>query len=77
MNLLILKLNCQYPLNKTTMSSRRHEIEVIIEEVVESIILDTFESNFTNINEIEFALSVLKDRIQNLEIEDFEHLLDD
>ena len=59
------------------MSSRRHEIEVIIEEVVESIILDTFESNFTNINEIEFALSVLKDRIQNLEIEDFEHLLDD
>jgi hypothetical protein len=59
------------------MSSRKHEIEAIIEEVIESIILDTFESNFTNTNEIEFALSVLKDRVQNLEVEDFEHLLED
>lgn len=59
------------------MSSKRHEIEVLIEEVIETIILDTFESNFTETSEIEFALAVLKDRVQNLEIEDFEHLLDD
>jgi hypothetical protein len=59
------------------MSSKRHEIEAIIEEVIESIILDTFESNFTNLSEIEYALTVLKDRVQSLEVEDFEHLLDD
>ena len=59
------------------MSSKKHEIEAIIEEVIETIILDTFESNFTETDEVEFALAVLKDRVQNLEIEDFEHLLED
>jgi hypothetical protein len=58
------------------MSSKKHEIESIIEEIIESIILDTFESNFNSLSELEYALTYLKLRIQDLEIEDLEYLLD-
>jgi ribosome maturation factor RimP len=57
------------------MSSKRNEIEAIIEDVVENIIFEVFDNNFTTIDEIDFALEVLKDRIQNLDVDDFEHLI--
>jgi ribosome maturation factor RimP len=57
------------------MSSKRNEIEAIIEDVVENIIFEVFDNNFTTIPEVEFALEVLKDRIQNLDVDDFEHFI--
>jgi ribosome maturation factor RimP len=57
------------------MSSKRNEIEAIIEDVVENIIFEVFDNNFTTISEVEFALEVLKDRIQNLDVDDFEHFI--
>jgi hypothetical protein len=58
------------------MSAKKHEIEAIIENIVESIIFEAFDNNFSSETEVEYALSVLKNKIENLDLEDFDHLLD-
>jgi hypothetical protein len=58
------------------MSIKRHEIEGIIEQVVESVIFEAFDSNFNSEEEISYALAVLKNKVDNLDVEDFDHLID-
>jgi hypothetical protein len=58
------------------MSIKRHEIEGIIEQVVESVIFEAFDSNFNSEEEISYALAVLKNKVDSLDVEDFDHLID-
>ena len=44
------------------MDTKKHEIENIIEQVVESIVFDAFDDNFTEEEDIEYALKVLKNK---------------
>jgi hypothetical protein len=58
------------------MSFKKQEIESIVEQAVENIIFEAFDSNFSSEEEIAYALDVLKNRIDNLDVDEFDHLLD-
>ena len=58
------------------MSLKKQEIESIIEQAVESIIFEAFDGNFSTEEEITYALDVLKNKVDNLDVDEFNHLLD-
>ena len=58
------------------MSAKKHEIESIIEQIVESIIFEAFDDNFSSEDDISYALAVLKNKVDSLDVEDFDHLID-
>lgn len=58
------------------MSLKKQEIECIIDQIVESIIFEAFDDNFSSEQEVAYALDVFKNKVENLDLEDFNHLID-
>jgi hypothetical protein len=58
------------------MSLKKQEIECIVERIVESIIFEAFDDNFSSEQDVAYALDVFKNKVENLDIEDFDHLID-
>jgi uncharacterized protein YfcZ (UPF0381/DUF406 family) len=53
------------------------DIEAIIDNGIDEIVATAFEEHFTTKKEIQHALDYLKERINSLETEDFEDLIED
>jgi hypothetical protein len=58
------------------MSLRKSEIDATIDGIIESIIFEVFEGNFSSETEVELALTILKQKIEDLELDDFEHIIE-
>jgi len=56
------------------MSTKQLEIEAIVEDLVDNTIIDLFADSFANAKECEFALEVLKQRLEELDIDSFKEL---
>jgi hypothetical protein len=56
------------------MSTKQLEIEAIIEDLVDNTIIDLFADSFSNTKECEYALEVLKQRLEELDIDSFKEL---
>jgi hypothetical protein len=54
------------------MSLKQPEIESIIDHAVDEILSEVFSGEFHDIDDIEYALNYLKEKIKGLEAEDFE-----
>jgi hypothetical protein len=50
---------------------KKHEIEAIIESAVDDIISSTFQTEFTDFEDVEYAVEFLKTKINELEADDF------
>lgn len=54
------------------MQLKEPEIESIVDHAVDEIINEVFGGEFNDIEDIGYALNYLKEKIRNLEAEDFE-----
>jgi hypothetical protein len=54
------------------MSLSKNEIECLVDTAFDDAILEIFKNQFSNFKEIEYAVDYLKEKIQDLEPEDFE-----
>jgi len=58
------------------MSLKKNEIESIIEHTLDDIIAMVFENQFSSIKDIEYAIEYLKEKVNDLEAEDFEDCIE-
>lgn len=58
------------------MYSKQNEIEVIVENLIEEYILEAFVNYFANKKECEYALQVLKDKLEEMDDGVFNNLFD-
>ena len=58
------------------MYTKRHEIEAIIEDLVENTIVNIFADSFSSPSECEFALTVLLEQLEELDTDVFKTLFD-
>ena len=58
------------------MYTKRHEIESIVEDLVENNILEVFSDSFSTTTECEVALELLIESLEKLDIDVFKALLD-
>jgi hypothetical protein len=56
------------------MVTKQHEIEALVEDLIENTILEAFQDYFTNKHECELALEVLKVKLEELETDVFDEL---
>jgi hypothetical protein len=56
------------------MVTKQHEIEALMEDLIENTILEAFQDYFTNKRECELALEILKVKLEELESDIFEEL---
>lgn len=54
------------------MSLSKNEIECYVETAFDEAILEIFKNQFYSFKEIEYAIDCLKEKIQDLDPEDFE-----
>jgi hypothetical protein len=54
------------------MSLKEPEIESIIDHAVDEILSEVFSGEFNEIVDVSYALNYLKEKIRELELEDFE-----
>lgn len=54
------------------MSLKKNEIESLIEHALDDIVSQVFENQFACIEDLEYAVDYLKEKINDLEAEDFE-----
>jgi len=57
------------------MSLKKNEIESLIEHAMDDIIAQVFENEFAKLEDIEYAVEYLKEKINDLEAEDFEEFV--
>jgi hypothetical protein len=57
------------------MSYSKNEIEYFVDSAIEEAILEIFKNEFSSLKELEYAVDYLKEKIQELEPEDFEDSL--
>jgi hypothetical protein len=53
------------------MSIKKSQIESFVESALDDFIYQAFQNEFTDINDIEYALEYLKLKINDLEADDF------
>ena len=58
------------------MYSKRHEIEAIVEDLIENNILDVFANSFSTTQECEVALELLIGQLEELDLRVFNTLFD-
>lgn len=58
------------------MYSKRHEIEAIVEDLIENTIMETFAGTFSTPTDCETALMVLIEQLEELDIKSFKSLFD-
>lgn len=49
------------------MSSKQHEIEAIVEDLIENTIFELFADSFSSVKECEVALEILKHKLEEIE----------
>ena len=54
------------------MSLKKHEIESLIEHAMDDVVSQVFENEFAKLEDLEYAIEYLKEKINDLEAEDFE-----
>jgi hypothetical protein len=54
------------------MSLKKHEIESLVEHAMDDIISQVLENEFASLEDLEYAIEYLKEKINDLEAEDFE-----
>jgi hypothetical protein len=54
------------------MSLKKHEIESLVEHAMDDIIAQVLENEFAKLEDLEYAIDYLKEKINDLEAEDFE-----
>lgn len=54
------------------MANSNNEIECFVDTALEDALFEIFKNEFYSFKEIEHALEYLKEKVQNLEAEDFE-----
>jgi len=54
------------------MKLKKNEIESLIEHALDDIISQVFENQFASLSDLEYAIDYLKEKINDLEAEDFE-----
>jgi hypothetical protein len=54
------------------MANSNNEIECFVDTALEDALFEIFKNEFHSFKEIEHALEYLKEKVQNLEAEDFE-----
>ena len=58
------------------MYSKQHEIEAVIEDLIENTILEAFAGSFSSINECEVAVEVLREKLDELDRSAFRSLFE-
>lgn len=58
------------------MYSKRHEIEAIVEDLVENTIMDAFAGSFSSTKECEEALTILIEKLEEIDIKVLKSLFD-
>jgi hypothetical protein len=58
------------------MYSKQHEIEAVIEDLIENNILEMFRDVFSNKKECEVALEILQTKLEELDVTVFKNLFD-
>jgi len=53
------------------MSSKQHEIEAIVEDLIENTIFELFADSFSSAKECGFAMDVLRQKLDEIETSDF------
>jgi hypothetical protein len=53
------------------MSLKKNEIESLIEHAMDDVIAHVFENEFASLEDLEYAVDYLKEKINDLEAEDF------
>lgn len=56
--------------------SKQHEIEAIVEDLIENTIVEVFSSSFSSKKECEIALDILKEKLDEFDSDVFESLFD-
>ena len=54
------------------MSLKKNEIESLIEHAMDDVVSQVFENEFASLEDLEYAIEYLKEKINDLEAEDFE-----
>jgi hypothetical protein len=54
------------------MSNSNNEIECFVDTALEDSLFEIFKNEFYSFKEVEYALTYLKEKVQELEAEDFE-----
>jgi|LakMenE18May11ns_1017448.scaffolds.fasta_scaffold8779518_2 hypothetical protein len=58
------------------MYSKYHEIEAIVEDIIENVIIEAFEGSFSSKKECNVALDLLKTKLEELEDDIFDDFYD-
>ena len=58
------------------MYSKRHEIESIVEDLIENTIIEALVSSFSTTKDCEMALELLQEKLDELDSKVFKTLLD-
>jgi hypothetical protein len=58
------------------MYLKRHEIEAIVEDLIENTVLETFAGSFATAQEGEVALTILIEKLEELDTNVFKTLFD-
>jgi hypothetical protein len=58
------------------MYSKQHEIEAVIEELIENTILEAFAGSFSSVTECEVAVEVLKEKLDEMDASTFRSLFE-
>jgi hypothetical protein len=53
------------------MSSKEHEIEAIVEDLLENTIFELFADSFSSAKECNYALEVLKQKLEEVDSSEF------
>lgn len=58
------------------MYSKQHEIEAVIEDLIENTIVNTFGDFFSNAKECEIAFEILQNKLEEFDVCVFKNLFD-
>ena len=58
------------------MKMHQHEIEALVEDLVEDTIMEFFETNFYTKKQADYAFEVLKQKLEEFDIDGFNDLFD-
>jgi hypothetical protein len=58
------------------MISKQHEIEAIVEDFIDNTLLELLSDTFTNKRECGIALEILKDKLEDYDVNSFKDYFD-
>lgn len=58
------------------MYSKQHEIEAVIEDLIENTIVNVFGDSFSSVKECEVAFEILQTKLEEFDVSVFKNLFD-